>query len=209
MSNPAATRNEMKNKSDGNDVDQGLRVEYASAKKQPMDKDMTFTQLYDLSHVMSPVQDSRGRLDPSYSIDPWEVGVSPTSQTSQSISESASKRQRVVIDRTVANDDGLESIVSNHMAPSIDSETDGYDPDDDDDDEYMMSAVSSRDIDAPDGNSNGVARTSIPANRFLVPSDIHPNMEQREEDIAQLRLLAGKLSADWKGQDFMAPALAR
>lgn len=44
---------------------------------------------------------------------------------------------------------------------------------------------------------------------FLVPSDIHPNMEQREEDIAQLRLLAGKLNADWAGQDFMAPALAR
>ena len=34
-------------------------------------------------------------------------------------------------------------------------------------------------------------------------------MEQREEDIAQLRLLAGKLNADWGGQDFMAPALAR
>jgi hypothetical protein len=50
----------------------------------------------------------------------------------------------------------------------------------------------------------------VPANAtFLAPSDIHPNMISREEDIAQLRLLAGKLSADWKGQDFMAPALAR
>jgi hypothetical protein len=44
---------------------------------------------------------------------------------------------------------------------------------------------------------------------FLVPADIHPNMEHREEDIAQLRLLAGKLNADWSGQDFMAPTLAR
>jgi membrane associated rhomboid family serine protease len=44
---------------------------------------------------------------------------------------------------------------------------------------------------------------------FLVPADLHPNMEQREEDIAQLRLLAGQLNADWRGQDFMAPALAR
>lgn len=44
---------------------------------------------------------------------------------------------------------------------------------------------------------------------FLVPADIHPNMEQRDEDIAQLRLLAGKLNADWGGQDFMAPTLAR
>ncbi|KAL7557480.1 hypothetical protein ACA910_019328 [Epithemia clementina (nom. ined.)] len=44
---------------------------------------------------------------------------------------------------------------------------------------------------------------------FIVPGDIHPNMENREDEIAQLRLLAGKLSADWRGSDFMAPALAR
>jgi hypothetical protein len=44
---------------------------------------------------------------------------------------------------------------------------------------------------------------------FIVAADIHPNMEHCEEDIAQLRLLAGKLNADWRGQDFMAPALAR
>lgn len=56
-----------------------------------------------------------------------------------------------------------------------------------------------------DGGDGG-----MPANAtFLVPSDIHPNMIERDEDIAQLRLLAGKLSADWRGQDFMAPALAR
>ena len=30
-----------------------------------------------------------------------------------------------------------------------------------------------------------------------------------DDDMARLRLLAGKLSADWKSQDFMAPALAR
>jgi membrane associated rhomboid family serine protease len=54
------------------------------------------------------------------------------------------------------------------------------------------------------------AGDDVPANAtFLVPSDIHPNMIDREEDIAQLRLLAGKLSADWRGQDFVAPALAR
>ena len=52
--------------------------------------------------------------------------------------------------------------------------------------------------------------TDAPMNAtFLMPSDIHPNMISREEDIAQLCLLAGKLSADWKGPDFMAPALAR
>lgn len=51
---------------------------------------------------------------------------------------------------------------------------------------------------------------TVPGNgTFLGPSDIHPNMIQRDEDIARLRLLAGKLSADWKSSDFMAPALAR
>ena len=44
---------------------------------------------------------------------------------------------------------------------------------------------------------------------FLGPSDIHPNMMGHEDDVAKLRLLAGQLSADWRGQDFMAPALAR
>lgn len=45
---------------------------------------------------------------------------------------------------------------------------------------------------------------------FIVPSDIHPNMENKESEIEQLRLLAGKLSADWKAPGGMAaPALAR
>lgn len=44
---------------------------------------------------------------------------------------------------------------------------------------------------------------------FIKPSEIHPRMEEREDDIAQLRLLAGKLNADWGAQDLMAPALAR
>lgn len=44
---------------------------------------------------------------------------------------------------------------------------------------------------------------------FVMPSDIHPRMEEKEDEIAQLRLLAGKLNADWRGTDFMAPALAR
>jgi hypothetical protein len=34
-------------------------------------------------------------------------------------------------------------------------------------------------------------------------------MENKEEEILRLRLLAGKLSADWGAPDFMAPALAR
>ena len=59
-------------------------------------------------------------------------------------------------------------------------------------------------IDNQDSDVIGTQRST-----FLMPSDIHPRMEEREDDIAQLRLLAGKLNADWGAQDFMAPALAR
>lgn len=48
-----------------------------------------------------------------------------------------------------------------------------------------------------------------PGSTFIVPGEIHPNMESKEEEILRLRLLAGKLSADWGAADFMAPALAR
>jgi len=44
---------------------------------------------------------------------------------------------------------------------------------------------------------------------FIGPSFIHPNMENKEEEVQRLRLLAGKLSPDWGNSDFMAPALAR
>ncbi|CAJ1947677.1 unnamed protein product [Cylindrotheca closterium] len=44
---------------------------------------------------------------------------------------------------------------------------------------------------------------------FLVPADIHPNMEQCDEDIAQLRLLAGRLNSEWGSQEYMTPALSR
>ena len=44
---------------------------------------------------------------------------------------------------------------------------------------------------------------------FLVPADIHPNMEHCDEDIAQLRLLAGRLNAEWGSQEYMTPALSR
>jgi len=70
-----------------------------------------------------------------------------------------------------------------------------------DDEEAEERSLSPRHSNVMDGVPAGAT--------FLAPSDIHPNMISREDDIAQLRLLAGKLSADWKGQDFMAPALAR
>lgn len=34
-------------------------------------------------------------------------------------------------------------------------------------------------------------------------------MEQCDEDIAQLRLLAGRLNSEWGGQEYMTPALSR
>mmetsp|Transcript_24977 Transcript_24977/g.58950 ORF Transcript_24977/g.58950 Transcript_24977/m.58950 type:complete len:580 (-) Transcript_24977:951-2690(-) len=52
-------------------------------------------------------------------------------------------------------------------------------------------------------------RTASNRSSFIRASDIHPRMEDKEDDIAQLRLLAGKLNADWGAVDFMAPALAR
>ena len=196
----------MKTKSDRRkDVEKGPGIDVASLTEQKVEKDISLGQ-YDLSHVMSPVLDSRGRMAPSYSIDPWEVGVSPTSQTSQSTSATGTKRTNAVVDRTPCDD---SSIASNLAPGSFDGEIDGYDPDDDDDDEFKISDLDVPEIGPSECHAQGRKRTSRPANRFLVPSDIHPNMEHREEDIAQLRLLAGKLSADWKGQDFMAPALAR
>ena len=50
-----------------------------------------------------------------------------------------------------------------------------------------------------------------PADRskFIGPAIIHPNMENKEEEVQRLRLLAGKLSPEWGHADFMAPALAR
>jgi len=45
---------------------------------------------------------------------------------------------------------------------------------------------------------------------FIAGEDIHPNMEHKQEDIEQLRLLAGKLNVDWRTHGSMAaPALAR
>ena len=64
------------------------------------------------------------------------------------------------------------------------------------------------DNDELDNEEEIIISSRVSKRTFLVPSDIHPNMEQRDEDIAQLRLLAGRLNADWGG-DIMTPALAR
>ena len=61
----------------------------------------------------------------------------------------------------------------------------------------------------PKDNETKDPQEQMNKSSFIMPSDIHPRMEEREDEIAQLRLLAGKLNADWGAVDFMAPALAR
>ena len=166
---------------------------------------------YDLTPVFSAGSPSgpRGPNTPSYSIDPWEVMVSPPTSPNDSSFDSG-KPPRVIMTRTSGDTRGNESFERDGGMEKEDDN--GYDPDDEEEDHTQNNennARGDRASETHNSNTHGVIRTSNPANRFLVPSDIHPNMEQRDEDIAQLRLLAGKLNADWRGQDFMAPALAR
>ena len=70
---------------------------------------------------------------------------------------------------------------------------------------YNDERISSEDHAEGSDEKNATSRKAS----FIMPSDIHPRMEEKENDIAQLRLLAGKLNADWGAVDFMAPALAR
>ncbi len=77
----------------------------------------------------------------------------------------------------------------------------------DTDSDSLQDAESISDEAVRDRDHAGFSRFSQPT--FLAAADIHPNMIHKDDEIAQLRLLAGKLNADWAGQDFMAPALAR
>ena len=129
----------------------------------------------------------------------------PTSPNDSSFD--SGKPPRVIMTRTSGDTRGNDSF-EREGGLEDDDDDNGYDPDDEEED-VMDNMQEDRVSETHNSNTHGVIRTSNPANRFLVPSDIHPNMEQRDEDIAQLRLLAGKLNADWRGQDFMAPALAR
>jgi hypothetical protein len=78
--------------------------------------------------------------------------------------------------------------------------------------EYTDECTSDQVRDNDNGDGIGNEKREIKGSRrstFIKPSDIHPRMEEKEDDLAQLRLLAGKLNADWGAQDLMAPALAR
>ena len=119
---------------------------------------------YDLTPVVSSAQDSRRPTTPSYSIDPWEVNVSPTSQGA---SIDSGKDQRIIVDRTPG--DGADS--SLHPRFDDDQGDEGYDPDVDEDDDIMGDA-SDQGPAIVDHHVDGVVRSGNPANRFLVPSDI-------------------------------------
>lgn len=70
---------------------------------------------------------------------------------------------------------------------------------------------------APDDSENIETQTAlVPVEQensppkdavFIEPNEIHPNMEHKQDEIEQLRLLAGKLNADFRAM--AAPALAR
>lgn len=118
----------------------------------------------------------------SYPVDPWEI---------KSPDPHDKRGGDVFFPSTFSNETDSDE---NYEGQYVDDGDDEYD---DQDDEIGIHGQ-----DAADGVVS--VRST-----FLMPSDIHPRMEEKEDEIAQLRLLAGKLNADWGGQDFMAPALAR
>lgn len=72
------------------------------------------------------------------------------------------------------------------------------------DDSGIPLSTSGDDAAFPGGERIPVIATSIASN------EMSTRMSQHDEpDMAQLKLLAGQLSTDWKDKDFMAPALAR
>lgn len=205
----------------------GKNVSHINVELANESHDNELERQYDLTPVTDTARDrttsnhERRPNTPSYSIDPWEVVVSPNHACPSPLdSLDSGTRPWVIVDRTPADGDNWDSSCSpsspitrrkksdnNNGHGGSDEDDGGYDPDDEEEEEEdgLNDEMNSRDNDHADGN----AKREHQGDRFLVPSDIHPNMEQREEDIAQLRLLAGKLNADWRGQDFMAPALAR
>ncbi|KAL3919923.1 MAG: hypothetical protein SGILL_003510 [Bacillariaceae sp.] len=154
-----------------------------------------FNRQYDLTPVAAKGSKRKGRSKPkdkrssrqstgprSYPVDPWET-ASPDAPQNTSHNE-------IFFPSSFSDDDVS---VERYTDECASSSGDGRHNDHDD---ISMEHQDSDII---------VTQRST----FLGPSDIHPRMEEREDDVAQLRLLAGKLNADWGAQDFMAPALAR
>ena len=123
----------------------------------------------------------------SYPVDPWETSSPDAPLQSKN-------RNEIFFPRSFS--DGEDSV--ERYTDEYGSSNGGYKDHEDD---------NGGDDDSLEHQDSDVIMTQ--RSTFLMPSDIHPRMEEREDDIAQLRLLAGKLNADWGAQDFMAPALAR
>ena len=119
---------------------------------------------YDLTPVGNSNQDSPRALTPSYSIDPWEVAVSPESQGD---SLDSGRSQHNIVDRTPG--DPADS--PRHPSFDDDQGDEGYDPDVDEDDDLILEESDPGHVVVEDA-VDGVARSANPANRFLVPSDI-------------------------------------
>jgi hypothetical protein len=102
------------------------------------------------------------------------------------------------------DEDNDDDDVRDNQEDDIDADGDGYEGQDEDD---LDGEDEQRQLSPPTPKSP--LRRIGGGFTFLKPSDIHPRMEGREDEIQHLRLLAGKLNADWGAQDFMAPALAR
>jgi hypothetical protein len=147
-----------------------------------------FNRLYDLTPVAAHESKRKrnGRtkgskcLSSPYPVDPWESVSSPND-----------------INQLKSNEIFFPSSFSEHSG-SFEEYADEIGSDEGQDHKFV----------ADRGGGKKEVKGSLRPT-FLKPSDIHPRMEEREDDIAQLRLLAGKLNADWGAQDFMAPALAR
>jgi hypothetical protein len=135
---------------------------------------------FNRQYDLTPVSEQQNPRTPSgHSIDPWEA-LTPTEKEAQ---ENQVFFQTVVATKTSSSEETGDT------------------------EDYPDREYSFPETQYDQGGANSSNRSSHPT--FLVPSDIHPNMEQREEDIAQLRLIAGNLNADWGCSEYMAPQLAR
>ena len=60
-----------------------------------------------------------------------------------------------------------------------------------------------------DDDRFAIEQEDLPPNATFLQGHRKKNMIDSEQDLAQLRLLAGHLSIEWRGKKFIAPALAR
>ena len=134
-----------------------------------------------------------------------EYDLTPVSR--KKATSSAATPSSYTIDPFEFSGDGAKSETdSSDDGSSVDLNSPYKDSDDDPNDTTVDRLVNEDDY-----LHDSVNQIQSPAERsnFIGPAIIHPNMENKEEEVQRLRLLAGKLSPEWAHADFMAPALAR